>query len=222
MVLSNVFNLLIQAYPLFLMGMLHTLMTAAGATIIGIAGGLVFGILTSEKLKMPIISPLINTYTLIIQGTPVYLQLLIMYYAIPDLIGINLSPLTAGIITLGCNSIAYVTQIMRGSINTVPHGQWEACYVLGYSKPAALQSIILPQALKNALPALTNELVVLLKETSILSMIGVVEITRIGMNISAKTLDPMTTYLAIALLYLSITSCINYGSKKLEKELNHD
>ena len=150
-----------------------------------------------------------------------YVQVLIFYFAFPDLLGINLSPFFAGTLALGCNSIAYVSEIVRAGINSIPEGQWHACYVLGYSFIDTMKSIILPQMFKNVLPALTSEFVTLIKDTSILSIIGLVEMTRIANNINARMLQPMPIYLTLAFFYFILTTTITAVSKNLVKGLKH-
>lgn len=211
-----------QSSHVLLYGLCMTMTVALCAIVIGLSGGLLCGLLTSKKLKSKWLASPIGLYVLIVRGTPVYVQVLLMYYALPDLLRINLSPFAAGVIALGCNSIAYIAEIIRGGMNSINQGQWEACYVLGYGTKQALKAIILPQVIKIVLPSLTNELVVLLKETSILSVIGLLEITRIGMNLSAHTLDPLTVYLVIALLYLVMTTGISVIAKKIEKGFEYD
>jgi len=220
--ISTTLLIVAQSSHILLYGLCVTMMVALCAIVIGLAGGLLCGLLTSKKLQSKWLANPIGLYVLIVRGTPVYVQVLLMYYALPDLLGINLSPFAAGVIALGCNSIAYVAEIIRGGMNSINQGQWEACYVLGYSTNQALKAIILPQVIKIVLPSLTNELVVLLKETSILSVIGLLEITRVGMNLSAHTLDPLTVYLVIALLYLVMTTGISFAAKKIEKGFEYD
>lgn len=224
MVLSKTFTILLAWLPLIMQGILTTVLVSCCALLIGLFVGVIFGIGSCNKLKVAPWSWVITFYVYVIRGTPVYVQLLIVYYALPDVTGINLSALEAGILTLGCNSVAYVTEIIRGGINTVTVGQWDAAYVLGYSRIKALGFVILPQTLKSVLPALINEVIALLKESSILSAIGLLEIMRVAINISEKTLDPMSVYLGIALIYLVLTTSITIIAKKIEKklEVGHD
>lgn len=195
-----------------------TIGVSFGAVIIGLCGGVLVGIAASKRFKN-VLTPIITGYVLVIRATPVYVQVLMVYYALPELLGVNLSPVTAGIVALGCCSIAYVAEIVRGGINAVAQGQWEAASVLGYSTGQALRYIILPQAFHNIFPALVNELLTVLKDSSILSAIGLMELTKIALNISARTLDPIGAYLLITLFYLGITSVISYGAKLIEKKL---
>src|SRR6202000_1452775 len=99
-------------------------------------------------------------------GTPIFVQVLICYYALPEVLGISLSPFVAGVLALGINSTAYISEIVRGGINAIPEGQWQAAYVLGLSRSKTLQGIVLPQMFRIILPSLTNELTSLIKETS--------------------------------------------------------
>ncbi len=222
MVSARVIDLLSRSVPLMLRGAVITVKISVCAVIIGAIFGTLFGIMNSKKLRLPGISHVINAYTLVMRGTPIYVQILIVYFALPDLVGVNLSPFTAGVVALGANSVAYVGEIVRAGINSIPSGQWDAAYVLGYSMPETLRIIILPQMLRNVLPALTNELVTLVKETSVLATIGLVELTRVSRDIIARELDPMTIYLAAAVMYLVMTTAISMVAKRLEKGFAHD
>ena len=219
---NSVMTALYNALPLLLKGLILTMQVTFFAMLVGFSIGLILGILSSNRLKKPLISNAIMLYVTIIRGTPIYVQILIVYYALPDLLGINLSPLIAGILALGCNSIAYVTEIIRGGINSVPVGQWEACHVLGYSFIKTLITIIIPQMLKNNIPSLTSELTTLLKETSILGTIGLLELTKVGSNLNARILQPMPIYLTIALFYLILIISMTILSKIIEKGLQYD
>lgn len=215
MIVSKSCGTIIQSLPLFLAGALNTVLVAAVALIIGLAVGILFGIVSCNKYKSWHFWP-IPLYVLVVRGTPVCLQLLLIYFAVPAAIGINFSPFVAGVITLGLNSIAYVTEIIRGGINAINPGQWDASYVLGLSEFQTIKAIILPQVFKIVLLPLTCESIALLKETSIVSIIGLCELTRIGMNISARTLDPISSYLMIALIYFFMTTTISYVAKYIE------
>jgi polar amino acid transport system permease protein len=220
---NNTIQTLISWFPLLMQGALVTLELAIGAALIGIVLGTIMGIASCRKLAVPGIKHIIKLYVLCIQGTPVFVQVLLFYYALPNLIGVNLSPFAAGIIALGLNSAAYVAEIIRGGINAIPSGQWDACYSLGYASSTTLTAIILPQAIKIILPSLTNELAVLIKETAVISIIGVLELTKVGMNLNAQALDPLMIYGTIALIYLCMTTVLTAFSKHYEqKEIHHD
>ncbi len=203
---------------LLLYGTLTTLEIALVSIIIGLCGGIVVGVLNCQKLSIKPLSLILDQFVWIIRGTPLFIQVLIAYYALPEILHISLSPFAAGVIALGINSTAYISEIVRGGIDSISNGQWEASYVIGLKKSATLKKVILPQMLKMTLPSLTNELVTLVKETSILMVIGVAELTKVSKDIVAKELDPITIYLAAALIYLILTTLLSLGLKSKQKK----
>lgn len=211
------YSTLIKSLPFLLQGALATFETALVSIAIGLCGGIVIGVLNCNKMRNPFSRVVLNSFVWIIRGTPLFVQVLIVYYALPEVIGISLSPFTAGVIALGINSMAYISEIVRGGINTIPEGQWEAAYVVGLKPLQTLQGIILPQMLRINLPGLTNELTALIKETSILMVIGVAELTKVSRDIVARELDPMTIYLAAAVLYLVMTSSASLFAQYTQK-----
>lgn len=209
---------LINSLPLLLQGTFATIQIAIVSIAIGLCGGVLIGVLNCNKLGTPFSTWTLSGFVWIIRGTPLFVQVLIVYYALPELIGISLSPFVAGVIALGINSMAYISEIVRGGINAIPDGQWEAAYVIGLTPWQTLQGIILPQVFCNSLPSLTNELTALIKETSILMVIGVAELTKISRDIVTRELDPMTIYLAAAVLYLVMTSSVSFLAKLTQKK----
>ncbi|MBT4595025.1 amino acid ABC transporter permease [bacterium] len=200
--------------PVLFKGAIRTLEVTVLALCIGTAIGTLFGILSSQRLKCFPFSTLVNTYVAVVRGTPVFVQLYIFYYGVSDLVGINFSPFTAGFITLGLNSTAYVAEIIRGGINAIPAGQWEAAYVLGYSKFQTLRFVILAQTIRNSVSSLTNEFIALIKESSILGVIGVCELTKVSRDLVSRELRPMEIYLMTALFYFAMTTVLAYVTKK--------
>ena len=189
-------------FPLILKGALITLATWICSCIGAILLGTTLGILSCDQLKMKKTKLLIRTITFIAKAVPAYVQILIAYFAIPALLDINISNFTAGITALIFCSTGYITEIIRSGINTIPSTQWDAAYVLGYSKCQTLTRIIVPQAIRNIFPTLIGELEQLLKSTSLLSTIGITELTRTGMNIISRELIPIPIYLTIASIYI--------------------
>ncbi len=218
MLVPNIFTMIYQVWPLLLRGVVTTLGVSFAAMTIGLISGTLAGIAACKRFKTKL-TAIIFGYVLVIRATPVYVQVLITYYVLPELIGINLSPVSAGIIALACCSSAYVAEIIRSGINAVSLGQWEVASVLGYSTWQTLRYIILPQAINNVFPALVNELLSVLKDSSILSAIGLMELTKIAMNMSARTLDPISAYALITVVYLFIATVISFGAKLVEKRL---
>lgn len=206
----------ISALPLLLRGALMTVWISAIGIICGFMFGAFFGILDCNKLRSRYLSPFLRFYVTVFRGTPLFVQLLIVYFALPDVLHIELSPITAGIITLGLNSTAYLAEVIRAGINAIDSGQWDASYILGYSRFSTFRFVIMPQAIRNVLPAITNEFATLIKESSILMFIGVAELTKVSKDIVARNLKPMEIYLMAAVLYLIMTYAVAYCAKFLE------
>ena len=200
--------MLINYMPLLGKGIGMTLVAWVCAAVGSFTIGLVLGIISSEHLKTEKIGVLIKVYTFVSKGIPAYVQILIAYFVLPNLVGCSLSPFVAASCALAFCSGGYVTEIIRAGINAVPQGQWDAAFVLGYSQQQALHYIILPQGLRTVLPALLGELEKLLKSTSLFATIGVTELTRAGMNIISRELNPTPVYLTIACVYLCFSAVL--------------
>lgn len=173
------------------------------------------GTLRSVKL-LKIISLLLTFYVEIFRGTPLLIQLFILYYGLPSF-GITLSPLAAGVLGLGLNTGAYMSEIVRASIMAVDIGQYEAAYALGYSKISTFMHIVLPQAFRVALPPFMNSFSALLKETSLVSVISISELTRLGNHIYARTFKPFEIYITLAVFYFAMTYAVTLLSKYIER-----
>lgn len=159
----------------------------------------------------------VQLYTWIFRGTPLLLQLFFIYYGLP-IIGIILEPFNAALITFTINYSAYISEIFRGSISGVDIGQYEAAKVLGYNYWQTMRKIILPQSLVTALPSLSNEAIALIKDTSLISAIGMAEILRNSKEIVTRdfTISP---FIICALIYLSISTIIILFLKYIEKKV---
>jgi His/Glu/Gln/Arg/opine family amino acid ABC transporter permease subunit len=212
----SLFDLYKNALPLLLKGSLVTLWISAIGIFGGFLFGCIFGILDCNKVRKPWLSVLLRSYVTIFRGTPLFVQLLIVYFALPDVLNIELSPISAGIITLCLNSTAYLAEVIRAGINALDAGQWEASYILGYSSFKTFRYIILPQALRNIMPAITNEFATLIKESSILMVIGVPELIKMSKDIVAHNLKPMEIYVLAALFYLAMTYAVALGARFFE------
>jgi His/Glu/Gln/Arg/opine family amino acid ABC transporter permease subunit len=198
-----------------LRGALVTLQVFACSALLSFSLGTVMGILTSSRLKIP----LVEGITFVLRAVPFYIQLLIVYFVLPDLLGFNLDPFPASVIALGVCSSGYVAQIVRGGINAIPIVQWEAASTLGYTTTQSLRYVILPQVVRHVLPAFNNELDSMLKSTAVVSTIGMLELTRMGMNIVSREMEPVPIYLTVALFYLCMSAVLNLTTKTLEKKL---
>lgn len=213
---------LLDSMPLLLKGALMTIQLWLVAGVCSLIVGTIWGALRCQRLRVAGIADVLDATTFVLRGIPFYVQLLIAYFVLPDLLGISLSPFMASTISLGLCSAAFISQMVRGGINAMSDGQWDAAYALGYNTRQALRYIIIPQVVRNVLPALTGELDQLLKSTAIISSIGVLELTRSGMNIVAREINPVTTYLTLAVMYLVISSVLNIVSSRTERRLCYD
>jgi len=202
---------LIQYAPLLLQGSLVTVAAWAVASSISIIVGTVLGIWGCRLLTNPFSSRSITLYAFIAKGIPAYVQILIAYFVIPAYVGITISGFFAATLALAFSSSGYVTEIIRSGIDVIPQGQWDAAFVLGYSRTQTLRRIIIPQLRRISIPALLGESEQLLKSTSLLATIGVTDLTRAGMNIISRELNPLTVYLLIAVIYLLFAACIHGG-----------
>lgn len=167
--------------------------------------------------KCNILNFSIQFYTWVFRGTPLLLQLFFVYYGLP-IVGITLEPFNAALITFTINYSAYISEIFRGSILGVDIGQYEAAQVLGYNYWQTMKKIILPQSLITALPALSNEAIALIKDTSLVSAIGMAEILRNSKEIVTRdfTISP---FIICALIYLGISTIIIFALKYIEKKV---
>jgi polar amino acid transport system permease protein len=155
-------------------------------------------------------------YIWFIRGTPAMIQIFAVYFGLPQF-GLGMSPFTAGVITLGLNSGAYVAEIVRGGLMAIPQGQYESPIALGLSQGQAMRRIILPQVARIILPSITNEAVATLKNTSLLSAITVVELTFHAQIVIARTFQPFQFYIMAALFYLLLTTLLTRLSTFLER-----
>ena len=201
-------------------GLLVTLEITFFAVILGFLLG--FGVAIVRNVydntkKLRFLNFLCNIYLTVIRGTPVVVQLLIIYFVIFSSIKVDKS--IVAILAFGINSGAYQAEIFRSGINSVPRGQMEAGRSLGFNYPQTMIYIIMPQAIKNILPTLANEFIVLMKETSVAGYIALEDLTRAGEVIRSRTYSSMMPFLAVALLYLIMVMLFSYLVKLLERSL---
>ena len=214
-------DLITRSLPLFLKGIAMTIEILLCSASLSLTLGLLFGIATCKNLKIPFLSKGIELITFVLRGIPFYVQLLLVYFVVPDILGFNLDPFPASVIALGLCSSGYVAQIVRGGINAIPSAQWESAFTLGFNTPQSLWHVILPQTTRTILPMLNNELDSLLKSTSIVSSIGMLELTRMGMNIVSREMQPVAIYLTVAFFYLCMSALLNLVARSLERRLTY-
>lgn len=197
------------------------------ATLLGIVLGFLVAVVRSTADKsdhksvfLKIADWICRLYLTVIRGTPAMIQLLIMYYIVFS--SPNVSKLVVAILTFGINSGAYVAEIVRSGIMSVDGGQFEAGRSLGFNYPQTMWYIIAPQAFKNILPALANEFITLLKETSICGYIALTDITHGANVIRSQTYEPFLPLIAAALIYLVVVTVLSAGVTRLERRLRVD
>ena len=201
-------------------GLKNTLIITLFATLIGIALGLLIAIVraTHDKTgKMKFLNGVCQVYLTVIRGTPVVIQLMIFYYCI--FVSRVFAGVFVGVIAFGLNSAAYVAEIFRSGIMSIDQGQTEAGRSLGLNFSQTMRLIIIPQAFKNVLPALVNEFIVLIKETSIIGYIGMMDLTKGAMLIQSRTYNAFWPLMAAAAIYLVIVGILTWGMNKLERRL---
>jgi polar amino acid transport system permease protein len=179
--------------------------------------GLALAIAVQQQNRL--LRALASFYIWFIRGTPALVQVFIVYFATPQF-GLRLSPFVAGIIALGCNSAAFVAEIFRGGFLAVPRTQHEAAAAIGLSRAIALYKVILPQVLRVTLPPMTNEAITLLKNTSLLSTITIMELTLFSQMAIARTFRPFEFYMAVALIYLALSASVAAAGAALERKLS--
>lgn len=209
-------------YKFILEGLANTIIIAFFAVIIGIVIGIVISLIRNNydtNGKMKIGNAICKFYVNVIRGTPVILQLMIIYYVIFK--SSSISIVIVGIIAFGINSGTYVSEIIRAGINSVPEGQSEAGYSLGLKYGQVMKCIIFPQAIRNILPALGNEFITLLKETSVGAYIGIIELTKASDIIASRTYDYFFPLIIIAIIYLIMTLGLSKLVNMMERRLNN-
>jgi len=206
-----------EILPFLLKGALLTVFFSATSEVIGIVIGLVTSVIRVTKIK--VLSQLALVYVDLFRGTPLLMQIIFIYYALPYL-GINLPAIVAGIVALSVNSGAYVSEIFRAGIESIDKGQTEAARSLGMSYMQAMRYVVIPQTIKRVLPPLTNEFVALIKDSSLLSVIAIAELMRTAKEMMTWKMNP-SSLTAAALIYLIITlpltRYVSYMEKKLKK-----
>ena len=157
-------------------------------------------------------------YVWLIRGSPLLVQLFVIFYGLPS-VGIVLDPLTAAIIGFSLNVGAYNSEVIRGAVESIPNGQWEAAYSMGMTRSQALRRTVLPQAARVALPALANSFIALVKDTSLAAVLTVPEIFQAAQRIASVTYEPLILYTEAALIYLVFSSVLSSAQVQLERRL---
>ncbi len=211
------FSVLTPYMPLLASAVWITLKFTFFSTFLGFIGGFILALITISKNK--VLTPLARFYISVFRGTPLLVQLMLIYFATPQLTGYTISALQAGVLSFGLNSAAYISEALRGGILSVDRGQWEAAMSLGVPKYRLILDIILPQAIKNSLPALVNESIALLKDSSLVSVIGVADTLRWADLIQAKTFRAFEAFIVAAAVYYVLVMLLTFIGDRLEKKV---
>jgi cystine transport system permease protein len=210
-------ELLREAAPLMLRGAGYTVLFALAAMVGGLLIGFpvaVMRILPYRLLRWPA-----TVYVSLMRGTPLLVQMFIIYYGLPS-VGIEFTPVTAGILALSLNSGAFLSESLRGAIGAVSKGQWAASYSLGLNYWATLYHVVMPQALRIAVPAMSNTLISLIKDTSLVSVITLTELMLSTKEVIATTFQPLPLYLAAAAIYWVLSLLFEALQRRAEQRLN--
>ncbi len=219
---SRVFS---EAMPLLLNGLKMTVIASLVSILIGMVIGLFICLM--KMSKNIVLRAIAGVYIWIIRGTPMLVQALIVFFGIPQLIQLAVpdfrsNAITAGIITLSINAGAYLAEIYRGGIMAVPKGQSEAARSLGLSQSKTMIKVVLPQAFKFSVPSLVNQFIITIKDTSILTVIGMAEVVNVAQQYVGSTFVYFETYSIVALMYLAIISILMVISNFIEKKLKYE
>ena len=227
--LTNVWGIVTKYYPLLLKGLGQTMLIALTGTVIGLIIGLLAGIIRTVPLSksrflaavQKVINVIITVYVEIFRGTPMMVQAMVIYWGFAFANGGNTLPLIpAGIFIVSINTGAYMTEIVRGGIISVDRGQFEGAYSLGMTHWQAMIHVVIPQVLRNILPSVSNEFVINIKDTSVLNVIGVMELYYMAGKIQTMTWQIFETYLVICVIYFVMTFSITRLLRLCEKKLS--
>lgn len=224
-----------EGYKTVLSGLLNTVIIAVFGLLVGFVLGSIFAIIKSvpvyKNYGFKIVQRIVDLYVAVFRGTPMVVQLLIVHFILFPAMGVDFGSIIISqnfavqgvvieaVITFGLNSAAYISEIMRGGINSVDKGQLEAGRALGLSYGTSMVRIVVPQAVKNIVPTLGNEFIALIKETSVAGFISVIDLTRAFQNIANSTYEFIVPYLMLALFYLVLVILITMLIRLIERRL---
>lgn len=217
------FSLLWKHKGYILLGTVYTLIITFGALVIGVILGALLGI--GRLSKNRVANAVSSAYVTVIRGTPMLLQIFFVFFGVPQLFytitgtPLNLDPVVTGIIALGINSAAYVAEIVRGGIQSIDKGQMEAARSLGLNYQQAMRHVILPQAFRNIIPALGNEFIVMLKDSSLVSSVGATELMYRSRMMGSRYYAYIPFLMGAAAVYLAMTMIFTHLMARLERRL---
>lgn len=214
---QELLDLLRESAPVMLRGAGYTLLLAVAAML----GGLVLGLPTALMRVSPwaLLRWPAAVYVSAFRGTPLLVQLFVVYYGLPS-IGIEFTPVAAGVLTLSLNAGAYLSESLRGAILAVAQGQWRAAYSLGLGWGQTLGHVVLPQALRVAVPSMSNTLISLIKDTSLVSVITMTELMLVTKELISVTFRPLPLYVAAALIYWILSLFFERLQRRAERRFS--
>ncbi|API92938.1 amino acid ABC transporter permease [Virgibacillus pantothenticus] len=211
------FSQIVPYIPFILEGIGTTLKFVSTSIVIGFILGTLLAL--CKVTKAPVLKPFADAYTSIFRGTPLILQLMIIYYAVPQLTGYDISAFISAVLAFGLNSAAYISEIIRGGIQAVDKGQTEAAEALGIPYRPMMANIILPQAFKNILPAMMNEFITLTKESALVSTIGYLDLMRRAQVVGSDLYRNFEPLLFAGLIYWVMVFILTQLGRVLERRL---
>ncbi len=214
------FELLSQSLPLLMQGLSLTLELAA----VSLAIAMVLGIIASlmGMSKNPVFRAINRAFVAIIRGTPLLVQGFFIYFGITGVLGVRMSAFTAGVIALSLNAGGYMSEIFRGGIQAVDPGQTEAARSLGLSKSQTTWRIVIPQAIRICIPSVVNQWCITIKDTSIISVLGFAELTKIGQQIIARTFRSFEVWIMVGILYFVVIYLLTVLAHVVERKVSLD
>ena len=211
------YSVMWESVPVLLGGLKLTIIITLAGLLFGFMLGALAGLMKISR--NPLIRRIAGAYVEAIRGTPLMVQVMFLYFGLPLALGMRIPPLAAGIIAIAVNSGAYIAEIVRGAIQSINKGQMEAGRSIGLTHLQAMRYIIWPQAFKRMIPPLGNQFIISLKDTSLLVVVGVGELTRQGQEIIAENFRAFEVWLTVAILYLAMTMTIAKLLRMLEKRM---
>ena len=215
--MDKLIKILVKYYPIFLTGLWGTIWLAAITVLVGTVLGLLVAILRMSRSK--ILNAVSGVYIEILRGTPILLQLYFFWLVLPKVMPFKMSDTACIVVALIINSSAYISEIIRAGIAAVDPGQWEAARSLGLSETNVMRRVILPQAVKNILPALCNEFIAEVKGTSLASVFFIRELTTAYKTVQSTTFLSVQPLLIAGMIYLVVTTVLSWAVRCLERRL---
>ena len=210
-------SVIVQALPALLQGAKLTVFIALAGLAGGVLVGLIFGLMRTYGNRL--VAMLATAYVEFVRGTPIVVQVMFIYFALPVLLGIRVDPMTAAVVSIVVNSGAYISEIVRGAFQSVPKGLHEAGLAMGLPRWRVLAFCVGPVALRRMIPPLGNQFIVSLKDTSLFIVIGVGELTRQGQEIMAANFRAVEIWSAVAVIYLFLIGMLTLALRHIENRM---